>query len=510
MRLGHRIANRKRDAMTTTSPLHDFKTLVLSFHSIIAIETVEEDRAAKLVRSAANELGIQVFDWTVTQGLVRLPATQSIHGTAEPLGLVKHIEDLTVKALFHLKDFAQYLDNPAVARKFREVAQAFSRNLSTIVLTSPTLALPKNIEHKVVHFDLQLPSKEEIRQGIRPVIQSLIAQRDIEYELGDDELNELVNALSGMTLNQARQIIAYAALIDGKLGPDDVARVVERKAQIIRDGGLLEYFPVEDNQYELGGFTNLKAWLARAKVGFSEEARALNLQPPRGIFIVGVQGCGKSLAAKAIAREWHLPLLKLDAGRLFDKYIGESEKNFRKAIAMAESMAPAVLWIDEIEKAMPGQGSDGQDGGLSRRLFGAFLTWLQEKQHPVFVVATANDLSNTPPELLRKGRFDEIFFVDLPTEAERRSIFAIHLSLRKQSPEEYDLDGLSAAAEGFSGAEIEQAVIASLYRALHARRRLDSGIIFEELKETVPLSVSRREDVIQLREAARGRFVNVH
>lgn len=496
--------------MTTGSSVHDLKTLVLSFHPVVAIETVEEDRAADLVRRVAAELRLPVFDWSVTQGLVKLPGTQSMHGTAEPLGVVRHIENLTVKAVFHLKDFAQHLSNPAVARKFREVAQRFSRTLSTVVLTSPKLDLPDDIEHKVVHFDLRLPDAEEIENAIRPVIQSLVAAQGIEFELRPEELRQLVTALSGMTLNQARQTIAYAALHDRKLAPDDVARVIERKAQIIRDGGLLEFHPAKENRYELGGFANLKAWLARAHVGFSPEAAALNLQPPRGILIVGVQGCGKSLAAKVIARQWGLPLLKLDAGRLFDKYIGESEKNFRKAISLAESMAPAVLWIDELEKAMPSGGSQSQDGGLSQRLFGAFLTWLQEKQHPVFVAATANDLFNTPPELLRKGRFDEIFFVDLPTEAERTAIFQIHLRLRKQSPDDFDLGRLCAASEGFSGAEIEQAVIASLYRALYQKRPLDTGLLLEELAETVPLSVSRREDITRLREMARGRFVNVN
>ncbi len=496
--------------MTTGSSVHDFKTFVLSFHSVIAIETVEEDRADDLVRRVAAELNMPVFDWSVTQGLVKLPGTQSIHGTSEPLGVVRHIEDLTIRGIFHLKDFAKHLNNAAVARKFREVAQSFSRKLSTIVLTSPKFDLPSDIEHRVVHFNLELPDADEIERAIRPVIQSLVQAREAAFELSQADFKQLVMALSGMTLNQARQIIAYAALHDGKLGPDDVARVIERKAQIIRDGGLLEYFPAQDNRYDLGGFANLKAWLARAKVGFSPEAAALNLHPPRGILIVGVQGCGKSLAAKAIAREWKLPLLKLDAGRLFDKYIGESEKNFRKAIAMAESMAPAVLWIDELEKAMPGGTGESQDGGLSKRLFGAFLTWLQEKQHAVFVVATANDLFNTPPELLRKGRFDEIFFVDLPTETERRSIFWIHLKLRKQSPDKFDIDGLIAATEGFSGAEIEQAVIASLYRALYQKKPLDTELILQELKETVPLSVSRAEDITRLRETAKGRFVNVN
>ena len=368
--------------MTTGSAVHDLKTLILSFHPVIAIETVEEERAANLVKHVAAELNMPVFDWTITQGLIKLPGTQSMHGTTEPLGVVRHIEDLTVKGVFHLKDFAQHLKHAAVARKFREVAQSFSRKLSTIVLTSTKFDLPDDIGHKVVHFEMQLPDAAEIEKGIRPVIDSLVASRKTDFELSDDDFKRLVTALSGMTVNQARQIIAYAALHDGKLGPDDVARVIERKAQVIRDGGLLEYFPAEDNRYELGGFANLKRWLARSRVGFSPEAAALNLRPPRGILIVGVQGCGKSLAAKAIAREWQLPLLKLDAGRLFDKYIGESEKNFHKAIAMAESMAPAVLWIDELEKAMSGGTGESRDGGVGRRLFGAFLTWLQEKTHP--------------------------------------------------------------------------------------------------------------------------------
>jgi SpoVK/Ycf46/Vps4 family AAA+-type ATPase len=260
----------------------------------------------------------------------------------------------------------------------------------------------------------------------------------------------------------------------------------------------------------LGGFVNLKSWLERAKVGFTSEAKALNLTPPRGIMLVGVPGCGKSLAAKAIAREWQLPLLKLDAGRLFDKFVGESEKNFRKAIEMAESLSPIVLWIDEIEKAMAAGGGSGEaDAGLSRRLFGAFLTWLQEKKQEVFVVATANNLSLLPPELLRKGRFDEIFFVDLPDDSERESIWKIHLGLRKQDVKKFDLLKIVSASDGFSGSEIEQAVVAALYRALHQKTPLTTDLLIEELTNTVPLSVTRREDIDQLRETAQGRFVNV-
>ena len=490
--------------------IHDLKTLILSFHPIIAIESVEEERVARLLRQVSDELNVPLFDWSMTLGLRKLPNDQAIHGTTEPLGLVKHLAGLTVSAVFHLRDFAPHLTNAAVARKFREVAQQFSSSHhSAMVLTGASIDFPADIDHKAVHFEIHLPNRDELRNTIQPVMRSLSRRKGVSLHVGPEDLEQILDAMMGMTLNQARQVIAYAALIDGRIGPEDVTHIVERKAQVIRDGGLLEYYPVDDNHYELGGFDRLKEWLERARLGFSEEARALNLQPPRGIMIVGVQGCGKSLAAKVIAREWNLPLLKLDAGRLFDKYIGESEKNFRKAIALAESMAPTVLWIDEIEKAMPSSGSSDQDGGLSRRLFASFLTWMQEKTHPVFVVATANDLTNTPPELLRKGRFDEIFFVDLPAAEERQRIFDIHLKLRKQSPDDFNLEHLIAVTDGFSGAEIEQAVIGALYRALHQRRRLDTALLLEEIQETVPLSVSRREDINRIRETARGRFVPV-
>jgi SpoVK/Ycf46/Vps4 family AAA+-type ATPase len=262
------------------------------------------------------------------------------------------------------------------------------------------------------------------------------------------------------------------------------------------------------NPAQLGGFEGLKQWLARAKVGFTAQAKALNLPAPRGILIVGMQGCGKSLAAKTIAREWQMPLLKLDAGRLYDKFVGESEKNFRRAITLAETMSPAVLWIDEIEKSM-GQSDSDTDGGLSRRLFGYFLTWLQEKSEDVFVVATANNLSRIPPELLRKGRFDEIFFVDLPDPQERVAILQIHLMRHKQDPRRFQLPLLVEVTDGFSGAEIEQVIITALYRAIYEKRPVNTDLLVEEVKATVPLSISRREDLHALRLMAQERFVRV-
>lgn len=496
--------------MSLSTSVHDIKTLVLSSHPVVVIETVEEDRVHSLLLSVSAQLRMPFFEWSVTRGLTRAEEPNSIYRmTANPLALLQHVEGLTVAGLFLLKDFSRHLEDAAVARQFRELAQRFTRRRSTSVLTGATVQLPADIEQEAVRYNLLLPDRVELETVINHVLTSLKKNPRRDAQLAPKEREELLRALRGMTLNQARQAVSHAVLEDGQLTARAIQGVLDRKAQAIREGGLLEYYPVEDNRYQLGGFSNLKVWLERARVGFSKEARALNLSPPRGILIVGVPGCGKSLAAKVIAREWALPLLKLDAGRLFDKFIGESEKNFRKAITLAESMAPVVFWLDEIEKGMVAAGSGEADAGLSRRLFGAFLTWLQEKRQEVFVVATANDLSILPPELLRKGRFDEIFFVDLPNAVEREEIWNIHLALRKQDPRKFDLAQIVAACEGFSGSEIEQAVVAGLYRALHLKRPLDTELLLAEIRQTIPLSVSRREDIARLRETAQGRFVSV-
>ncbi len=490
--------------------VHDLKTLILSFQPVVAIDSVEEERVESLVREVAAELRLPLFQWSVTRGLTRAGGdAHSTFGTNDPLGVLKHLETLTVEAMFHLRDLAVHLQRAEVQRAFLDAASKFSKTRATMVLSGVSNELPAAIAHSVVHLHLQLPGPDELRSMVGSVAGALKASgRAVTLDLSPADLEALVLAMSGLTLNQARQALAYAALSDGRLTADDVGRILERKAQLIEDGGLLEYYAPSDNAFEIGGFDRFRAWLDQARVGFQPEARALNLNPPRGVLLVGVQGCGKSLAAKVIARQWRMPLLKLDAGRLLDKFIGESEKNFRRALEMAESMAPSVLWIDEIEKGFA-IGSSEADGGLGRRLLGTFLTWLQEHKTPVFVAATANDLSALPPELMRKGRFDEIFFVDLPDASERAEILKIHLRLRHQDPSTFDTALLAAACDGFSGAEIEQAVVASLYRTLYEKRPLDTSLLGSMLKATVPLSVSRREDIAALRAYASGRFVPV-
>src|SRR5687768_12683281 len=493
--------------MATPNILHDLKTLVRSMHPVVVIDTTEEERLDELLRALAADLRLPLFTWTVTRGLQRIDGTGMIHGTAEPRTLLRHLSTLTVAGIFHLKDLAAHLGNPETVRAFREAAQTFLRTRSTIVLSGGVAGLPGELTRDAVQLQLQLPDREEMRLHVQRVLKSLKSQHTFELSLGPDGMNALLQALAGLTLNQARQALAWAVFNDNKLSPDDIPELIKRKGQTIQDGGLLEFYPPDENVFELGGFERLKAWLARAHVGFGQEAQALGLRAPRGVLFVGVQGCGKSLAAKVIARTWQQPLLKLDAGRLYDKYVGESEKNLRKALDVAEAIAPSVLWIDELEKAFAATGDT--DGGLSRRMLGSFLSWLQEHRAPVFVAATANDLTGVPPELLRKGRFDEIFFVDLPTAAERAVIFRIHLETRRQDAAAFDLAALADATDGFSGAEIEQVIVASLYRSLHERQPLSTALLLHEAAQTVPLAVSRREDIDRIRETARGRFVPV-
>ena len=499
-----------RPIVPQSTSIHDLKTLVLSFHPAVAFDTVEEDRVEQLADRVAEELGMPVFVWPVTRGLVQKPTAHANLNTADPAGVLQHLAGLTVEGIFLLKDFARFLDDPAVCRAFRDAASNLSRSASSMWITGADHSFPPGAEAELVHFELSLPGKQELGEVVATVVRSLRDRIGARVEMSKSDLDKLLEALSGMTANQVRQVIASVILDDGRLGPDDIRKVFDKKAELLGQDGLLEYFPAEDNAYQLGGFGRLKAWLDRSKVGFSEQARELGLSAPRGILLVGVQGCGKSLAARFIARDWGMPLLKLDAGRLYDKFYGESEKNLRKAITLAESMAPAVLWIDEIEKGFASFGSqDAGSDGVSQRIFATLLSWLQEKKDSVFVVATANDIFRLPPELMRKGRLDEIFFVDLPDGQERGTIFHIHLERRKQDPRSFDMASLVGASEGMSGAEIEQAVIASLYRTLYEKRSLDTETILEELRSTVPLSVSRAEDISRLRELARDRFVPV-
>jgi len=359
----------------------------------------------------------------------------------------------------------------------------------------------------VINFPL--PTREDLAELLDKIVADVKQFKQVKIELDDAGRERLLQAALGLTLGEAENVFAKLIVKDERLSGDNISEVFAQKQQIIRKSGLLEYYAASETFAQVGGLSVLKEWLAKRSVAFTPEARDFGLPAPKGIMMLGVQGCGKSLCAKAVSSLWQLPLLRFDMGRMFGSLVGSSEENARRAISVAESVAPAILWVDEIDKAFAGiQGSGGTDGGTTARVLGTFLTWLSEKTAPVFVVSTANDISQLPPELLRKGRFDEIFFVDLPAAEERQEIFKIHVERRGRNPANFDLKALADASPDFSGAEIEEAIISGLFDAFYAREELTTKHVLEALAQTVPLAKTMDEHINRLRSWAEGRARN--
>lgn len=493
--------------MSSEDARKELALLVNSQYPIIYLETWEEARATEILGLVAHDLGIPLYLWTVTTGLARAGGAP-IYNSQTPAQALASIGEIEGDALFLLKDFHKYLRDDVVIRKMRDLSAEFRRARRSIIISAPVVELPIELEKDAARFSLGLPDEIEVHQLAAATIGNLVEMHSVRSELPQDRMPELVRALGGLTREEARRVISQAVLQTLRLDPSAIERVREAKSKLIKDQGVLEFLKPDGGLETVGGLARLKAWLEKRRSALSAEAARLGLSPPKGILILGVQGCGKSLCAKAVAREWNFQLLKFDASTLYEKYVGESEKNLRKSLKVAEAVAPAVLWIDEIEKMFPAASLHAEaDAGLSARVFGTFLTWLQEKKTPVFVVATSNDIAALPPELLRKGRFDEIFFVDLPNAQDRTTIFRIHLSRYKQNPTKFNLSRLAEATEGFSGAEIEQLVTSGLYAALARNAILATDIILKEIESTHPLSVTMRERVESLREWARERAV---
>jgi SpoVK/Ycf46/Vps4 family AAA+-type ATPase len=493
----------------TTRFLEELDTLVRARYPLIYLVSWEEQRLDNLLASLAQSHGKQLHAWTSTRGLRKLSGGRvvpPVEGSEDPLVALGAIEKLGEPSLVILKDFHPCLSDPRVVRGVRELGQALQKTYTTAILLSPTLVMPVELEKEVTVLDVPLPTYRDLVGLLREIVTVLRQNKQAVVELKKEQAEQLVKAALGLTLHEAENAFAKAIANDQRLDASDIKLVLEEKRQVIRKSGLLEYYPVDESLTGVGGLDNLKSWLDQRTSAFSEAARDFGLPEPKGLLLLGVQGCGKSLTAKAIASQWSLPLLRLDMGRIFSGLVGSSEENLRKAIRVAESAAPAVLWVDEIEKALAGIGSSGNsDGGVTARVFGAFLTWLQEKTAPVFVVATANRIDGLPPELLRKGRFDEIFFIDLPDVKERAQIFDIHLRRRKRDPARFDLPALGALAVNFSGAEIEQVVVAGLYQAFAEKGELAQGHLERAIRETFPLAMTLREEIARLREWARDR-----
>ena len=409
-------------------------------------------------------------------------------------------------SIYVLKDFHTYLETPEIVRQIRDLDAALRYTKKTLIVLSPVLKIPPELEKQMTIVDMPLPGVDELGALLTEKIGRPGASRQFQVRLSADERAALVRAARGLTLAEAENAFAKAIVQDKVLDANDIQAVISEKKQVIRKSGVLEYYDTSEKLSAVGGMDLLKEWLKKRVRAFSSDARAYGLPEPKGILLMGVQGCGKSLLAKTIAASWQLPLLRMDMSRIFQGYIGSSEQNMRQALGVAESLAPVILWIDEIEKAFSGvEGSGSSDAGTTARVVGTLLTWLQEKTAPVFVTATANEVQGLPPELLRKGRLDEIFFVDLPRTRERGEIFRIHLTRVKRDPGKYDLRKLAAASRGFSGAEIEQAIISALHDSFFENRELATTDILRAISETVPLSKLMRENVERLRKWAQHR-----
>ncbi len=491
--------------------LKDVELLLRSRYGLIWLETREEDRAGGLLRHLADRLGLPFFTWTRTGGLHVDNAGGPVYNTEKPLQALQHIVSSWSPALYHFRGLGGDVASQAeLAAHLADVARRMEDVDGAVVLTGSDLRLPPSLEERTAHVSLPGPSDEEFRTLLTDILRDLSARQHVEVALTREESQRLVAHLSGLTLLEAEKILTKAIVEDGSLSADDIQHVIDAKRKVVEREGLLEYYPADGSLDAIADLRTLKGWLAkrRAVVREPERAREFGLDFPRGVLLLGVPGCGKSLSAKAVAAEWGLPLLKLDPSNLYNKYVGESEGNFKRAMRAAERMAPVVLWIDELEKAFASGGSE--DGGVSQRILGSFLSWMQERTGDVFVVATANDVQALPPEFLRKGRFDEIFFVDLPDRETRAEIFRIHLDARGHDPAAFDLETLAGATEGFSGSEVEQVVVSALYTAFSGEGRLDTGALQDEVARTRPLSVTMAEKVRAMREWAAGRTVGAN
>jgi len=491
--------------------LNDIELLIRSRYGLIHLETPEEDRAAGLLAHVADRLNVPLFTWTRSQGLSRSDLPDPVYESTDSTKALQHIVAARQNAVYHFRSFGHTLaGNDLLTALARDAARSLEPLKGVLVVTGEGLELPSALKELAAHVTLPGPSDSEFRTLLSSIVQDLARAQHVEVALSREETNNLVKHLSGLTLMEAEKILTKAIIEDGALSERDIEHVIEAKRKVVEREGLLEYYPAAQSMADIADLTTLKGWLAkrRAVVKEPERAEQFGLTFPRGVLLLGVPGCGKSLSAKAVASEWDLPLLKLDPSNLYNKYIGESESNFKRAMRAAERMAPVVLWIDELEKAFASGGSD--DGGVSQRILGSFLSWMQERKGDVFVVATANDIQALPPEFLRKGRFDEIFFVDLPDRQTREEIFRIHLNNRGHDSRGFDLVTLAAETEGFSGSEIEEVVVSALYTAFSNATAVDTASISNEIEVTRPLSVTMAERIQAMRDWASGRAVRAN
>lgn len=499
--------------------------LIRARFPMIYVATHEEDRVTRYIKSVVTDEKLvkyprEVFTWTQTDGLYNSTTDKSISDTTCPCKMLEYIRKYEKDAVFIIYDFHINFGiknrNPDfnAIRKIRDIIPDLKLGSArkTVFFVAPQLVIPQALQKEITIFDFPLPTLKEIKSKLDSMLEQ---NKAVSVELSEEEKDKLCKAALGLTLQEAESAFALAMVNDGKICIKDLGTILEEKIQVIKKSGILEFIKTDYSIADIGGLDNLKTWLLKRNNSWSEQAKKYCIPAPKGVLITGVPGCGKSLTAKAMSSIWQLPLLRLDFGKVFSGLVGSSEENLRTALATAEAVAPSILWIDEIEKGLSGIGSNG-DSGVSSRIFGQFLTWMQEKEAPVFVIATSNNISHLPPELLRKGRFDEIFFVDLPTLSERKEIFKLHLEKRLKDKEVASeivtvknlCTELAKLTEGFIGSEIEQVVVSALCDAFFEQRPLKYEDLVKNISMTVPLSKTQCEQILALRAWANVRAVS--
>ena len=472
-------------------------------YPIIYINTIEEDRVEYGIRkNIKTNLNRSIYSWDFVDGYTNNPNNEGF-AKRNPLQALELVERLNAEtpALFLLKDFNRFLTDLSISRKLRNISRILKLQPKTIIILGSDLNIPKELQDLITVVQFELPLEDEISQELNRLVTSLNIKIDSQL------FENLTRACQGLSLERIRRVLSKIIATYKTIDDNSIAVLLSEKKQIISQTEILEYISVDEKITNLGGLDNLKDWLKKRKTAFGVQASNYGLPTPRGLLLVGIQGTGKSLTAKAIANDWQLPLLKLDVGKLFGGIVGESESRLRQMIHVAETISPCILWIDEIDKAFSNTESKG-DSGTSNRVLATFISWLSEKTKPVFVIATANNINLLPLEIIRKGRFDEIFFLDLPREEEREEIFKIHLQeFRPTSWESFDYEQLAQVSESFSGAEIRQSIIEGMYHAFYEKREFTTDDICFALEELIPLAHLESDQMVRLQNwASSGRI----
>ncbi len=485
----------------------DLNLTLRARYPLIYIPSAEEERVESVIANVAKSLGRSIFIWDFVDGYQSNPTDTGL-GKRNPLQALEFVDKIPKGAVFVMRDFDRFLDDVAIARKLKNLARKLKSEAQNIIVLASQINIPDNLSEFFSILEFPLPNPSELKIEVEQIAKFTNSENDLQLnnQLNKQAIDDLVRAGQGLSLERIRRVLAKAIAENGRLRPEDVELILEEKRQSIRQTQILEFYPSTTEISDIGGLDNLKEWLLRRGSAFSDRARKYGLPHPRGLLLAGIQGTGKSLTAKAISHHWHLPLLRLDVGRLFAGLVGESESRTRQMIQLAEALSPCVLWIDEIDKAFSGLEGRG-DSGTTNRVFGTFLTWMAEKTSPVFVVATANNIRTLPPELLRKGRFDEVFFVGLPNQEERSQIFGVHVSkYRPHNTRAYDIDRLAYETPDFSGAEIEQGIIEAMHIGFSQNRDFTTDDILEAASQIVPLAQTAQQEIQVLQEwAASGK-----